>query len=501
MGNKFVSYFKKGGEYHYSAKEIVLSFQHMFAMLGATILVPILTNMSIPMALISAGLGTIAFYLIGQKKVPVFLGSSFAFLPALISIVGSDKVKYSTEWQNAMAIASICIILAACVYIILSFVIKKVGVEKVKKLFPPVVIGPVIIIIGMILAPKMFWNNIIGNYDVVNGWGAFGGTTAVAWKQWTAAAVTAITIILTSALAKPKSFWKVVPVLVGFIVGYVYGATIGLVSYKNAFSVDRIIIFQNLGKEFSFYKGYANISGAAFLNGFLAVVPIALVTFMEHLGDISANSVICHKDFMVDPGLNRTIMGDGVGTMIAGILGGPPNTTYGENTAVLAITQNFSTKNILLAAIFAVVFGVFSIFGDFLSTIPSAVIGGASIVLFGMISASGLRALVDGKVDFTNSRNMIIVSVILSIGLGLGAMSLAGDITDNNNLKIMAGSIEISPLALATVVGVVLNLVFPDKKKEDKEHDAPELVNVTIDEIKIEETNIINPSLEDKPEV
>ncbi len=501
MGSKFVSYFKKGGEYNYSVKDVVLSFQHMFAMLGATILVPILTNMSIPMALISAGLGTIAFYLIGQKKVPVFLGSSFAFLPALISIVGNGKVKYSTEWQDAMAVASICIVLAAAVYIILSFVIKKVGVEKVRKLFPPVVIGPVIIIIGMILAPKMFWNNIIFQYDAVIGLGAFGGTTAVAWKQWTAAAVTAITIILTSSLAKPKSFWKVVPVLVGFIVGYIYAAIIGLVSYKNAFSVDRIIIFQNLGKEFSFYKGYANISGAAFLNGFLAIVPIALVTFMEHLGDISANSVICQKDFMVDPGLNRTIMGDGVGTMIAGLLGGPPNTTYGENTAVLAITQNFSTKNILLAAIFAVTFGVFSIFGDFLGTIPSAVIGGASIVLFGMISASGLRALVDGKVDFTNSRNMIIVSVILSIGLGLGAMSLAGDITGNNNLKIMAGSVEISPLALATVVGVVLNLVFPDKAKGEKELASPELVNVTIEEVIIEKDKQTDTIIDEKPEV
>lgn len=454
MTKDFLSCFKKDGSYHYSPKEVVLAFQHMFAMLGATILVPILTNMSISMGLIAAGLGTIAFYFITQKKVPVFLGSSFAFLPALISIVGSDKVKYSIEWQNAMAVASLCLVLAGVVYIVFSFVIKKVGVEKVKKLFPPVVIGPVIIIIGMILAPKMFWNNIIINYEL------FGGK---AWQQWTTAGVTALSIILTSAFAKPKSFLKVIPVLVGFVVGYIYAAIIGLVSYKNAFSVERIIIFQNIGKELSFYKGYANMTGASFLNGFLAIVPIAIVTFMEHLGDISANSVICRKDFMLDPGLNRTIMGDGVGTMIAGLIGGPSNTTYGENTAVLAITQNYSPKNIFLAAILAVIFGIFSIFGDFLSTIPSAVIGGASIVLFGMISASGLRALVDGKVDFTNSRNMIIVSVVLSIGLGLGAMSLAGDITGNANLKIMIGKIEISPLALATLAGIILNLVFPEK--------------------------------------
>ena len=299
MAKDFLSCFKKDGSYHYSPKEIVLAFQHMFAMLGATILVPILTNMSISMGLIAAGLGTIAFYFITQKKVPVFLGSSFAFLPALISIVGSGKVKYSVEWQDAMAVASLCLILAGAVYIGFSFIIKKVGVEKVKKLFPPVVIGPVIIIIGMILAPKMFWNNIIINYEL------FGGK---AWQQWTTAGVTALSIILTSAFAKPKSFFKGYPSAYRFCCRVYLCRVIGLVSYKNASSVDRIIIFQNIGKELSFTK-LRKYDGRFLFERLLAIVPIAIVTFMEHLGDISANSVICRKDFMVDPGLHRTVMG------------------------------------------------------------------------------------------------------------------------------------------------------------------------------------------------
>lgn len=471
MGKKKINFYK------YSAKEVFISFQHMFAMLGATILVPILTNMSIPMALISAGLGTIAFHFISKRKVPVFLGSSFAFLPALISIVAGSGEKYSTEWQNSMAVAVLCIVLAGLVYVGIAGIIKLVGAEKVKKFFPPVVIGPVIIIIGMILAPKMFWNNILFNYLKLG---------SVSWKEWSAAIVTALTILLISAFSKPKSFLKVIPVLLGFVVGYIYSAIIGLLNFEGAFSADRIIIFQNIGKEFSFYKGFANITGTSFLTGFLAVVPVAIVTFMEHLGDISANSYICGQDFMVDPGLNRTILGDGVGTIISGLLGGPPNTTYGENTAVLAITKNYEPKNVFLAGVLAVIFGVFSVFGDLLATIPSAVIGGASIVLFGMISASGLRVLVDAKVDFTDTRNMMIVSVILATGLGLGALSLAGDIigglgleyiqvggqviqiADSSKLKIMAGSVEISPLAIATVLGILLNIIYPTEENVEK---------------------------------
>ncbi|HPJ75636.1 MAG TPA: solute carrier family 23 protein [Clostridia bacterium] len=438
----------------FTLKTAVLSFQHMFAMFGATVLVPILAGMSISVALLSAGIGTIAFYFITKKKVPVFLGSSFAFLPALIaSMAGAGDIGSAT-WNVAMGKTSVAIMMAGLVYVIFSLLLKKIGVERIRKLFPPIVVGPVIIVIGMILAPKMFYNNIIGQ-SIWNN--------IPAWKEWTAAGITALTILVVSAVAKPKSFFKVIPILMGFVVGYIYSLIIGLVDYSTV-DWSQIIIFQDLGKTFSFYKNLSFDLGVI-----LSVVPIAIVTFMEHLGDISANSTVCNKDFMVDPGINRTVMGDGVATFIAGALGGPLNTTYGENTAVLAITKNYNPRNIFYAAVMAVIFGSITIFGTAVSTIPSAVIGGASIVLFGMISAAGLRALVDGKVDFSDTKNILVVSVILSVGLGLGAMSLAGDVTGDTAYKLMIGAVEISPLAVATLIGIILNLVIPADKKDKAE--------------------------------
>lgn len=446
-------------------KDAFLSFQHMFAMFGATVLVPILANMSISVALLSAGIGTICFYFITNKKVPVFLGSSFAFLPALISLMAGSGEIGSETWNKAMGRTSVAIICAGAVYVAFSFIIKKIGVTKIKKLFPPIVVGPVIILIGMTLAPKTFWNNIIGQAIWNN---------IPAWKEWTAAGITALTIVMVNVLAKPKSFLKVIPILAGFTVGYVYSLCIGLIDYS-LYDWSQIVIFQNLGKTFGFYSEMTFDWSAI-----VAVVPIALVTFMEHLGDIAANSTICGKDFMVDPGIHKTVMGDGVATMIAGALGGPANTTYGENTAVLAITKNYNPRNIFMAACMAVFFGCFTIFGTAISTIPSAVIGGASIILFGMIAASGLRALVDNRVDFSNTKNLMVVSIILSIGLGLGAMSLAGDIVGNNALKVMIGTVEISPIAIATVIGVVLNLIIPTTD-DGSDETTPMLASSAID--------------------
>jgi uracil permease len=458
-------------------RTLVMSFQHMFAMLGATMLVPLLSGMSIPVALLSAGFGTIIFYFVTQRKVPVFLGSSFAFLPALITIVGGGAFAIgSPEWNQRMACVMISIIGAGIVYIIFSLIIKAVGVKRIKKLFPPIVVGPVIIIIGMILAPKMFWNNIIGNYDTTLGWGY-----SAAWQQWTAAAVTALSIVLINALAKPKSFLKVIPILLGFIIGYIYSAIIGLVNIN--FSGD-IVVFQQAKQVWGFWgsEGLGNIDAGMLVSAILMVVPLAVVTFMEHLGDISANSTVCGKDFMVDPGLHRTVLGDGLATAFAGLVGGPANTTYGENTAVLSITKNYNPKNIFIAAVMAVVLGIFVPFGEILQSIPSPVVGGASIVLFGMISANGLRALVDGKVDFGDTKNILVVSITLAIGLGLGAMSLAGDITGHSALKIMIGSVELSPLAIATVAAILLNLIIPNSKKQNVgvESDAQETLSSTV---------------------
>ncbi|MDD3099654.1 MAG: solute carrier family 23 protein, partial [Bacilli bacterium] len=215
------------------------------------------------------------------------------------------------------------------------------------------------------------------------------------------------------------------------------------------------------GQTFGFYK-YLRLD----LNAVLLISPIAFVAFMEHIGDINASSAVCGKDFTVDPGINRTVLGDGLATVSAAFLGAPPKTTYGENTAVLAITQNYDPFNLFLAAIFATVLGFFTIFGNLTLTIPAPVIGGASIVLFGMISASGLKTLISSRINMNNTKNMIIVSVIMSLGLGLAALSLVGDITGDNIYKIVIGSVEISPLAISALVGVILNLVLPDRQKE-----------------------------------
>lgn len=455
----------KSKKFPYTGKDVVLSLQHMFAMLGATVTVPIVTGMSIPLALMSAGIGTIIFYFLTSKKVPVFLGSSFAFMPGLITIFAQKSYEINTRGLAAM----IALFTAGLVYVVLSMVIKAVGVQKVKKLFPPIVVGPVIIIIGMNLAGSIFWNDIVANYAIYG---------SVAWKEWTTAILTAVVIIAVNAFAKPKSFLKVIPILLGFVVGYIYGMCIGLVDFSKMFSGD-FIIFQQAKSIWGFWGAWGSLDGALIGTAMLSIVPIALVTFMEHLGDISANSTVCGKDFMVDPGLHRTVLGDGVATMTSALLGGPANTTYGENTAVLAITGNYNTKNVFLAAIFAVILGLLVPFGEIVKAIPASVVGGACIVLFGMISANGLRALVDGKVDFGNSKNMIVVSVTLSVGLGLGALSLGGSIVsamskyviNGNAIKVGfgvngGGFVEISALAISTLLAVLLNLIIPNSKEE-----------------------------------
>ncbi|MDI9511308.1 MAG: solute carrier family 23 protein [Bacillota bacterium] len=277
--------------------------------------------------------------------------------------------------------------------------------------------------------------------------------------------MTLITIIGISAFAKPKSFFKAAPTLLGFFVGYIYAAIIGLVDFSSLQNAD-IIVFQSIGDKLGFYR-YLRFDWSAII----MMVPLAFVTLMEHIGDISANSTVCGKDFFVDPGINRTLAGDGVAIMAASLLGGPPQTTYGENTAILVITENYEPKNIFYAAVLAIFFGVFSIFGSVISTIPSEVIGGASIILFGMISASGLRMVIEHKADIGQTKDLLVVSITLAVGLGLGALSVASDILaqvgtdfDATLLKIMIGNIELSPLAVATFVAVFLNLVIPEPK-------------------------------------
>lgn len=432
-----------------------LSFQHMFAMLGATVVVPILAGLSISITLITAGIGTVIFYFTTKRKVPVFLGSSFAYLPALIAIIGGTTIG-TVEWQQAMGGLVVAIFFTGVMYLIFSLVVRLIGVEKVRKIFPPRVVGPIIIVLGMLLVPSILWNNIIANYAI---------GTSFAWKEWTTALVTLLSIIVISSFAKQKSFFKAAPILLGFLIGYLYALAVGLVDFSPLKGSD-IVVFQSLDKTLGFYK-YLHFDWQAII----MMVPLAFVTLMEHIGDISANSTVCDQDFFVDPGIDRTLAGDGFAIMAASLLGGPPQTTYGENTAILVITENYDPKNVFYAALLAIFFGVFSIFGTVISTIPGAVIGGASIILFGMISASGLRMLIENQADIGKTKDLIVVSVTLAVGLGFGALSVAADIigsiaptVDASFLKIMIGQVQISPLAIATVVAVLLNVIIPEPK-------------------------------------
>ena len=446
----------------YSAKDAVLSLQHMFAMLGATITVPIVAGMSIPLALISAGIGTIIFYFLTKRRVPVFLGSSFAFLPPLTAMLSGAGYTLGDEGYDPRALAvMLALVCAGLVYVLLSVIIKLVGVQKIRKFFPPIVVGPVIIVIGMNLAGTAFSSNIFGS-------------TAAPWQAWTAAIITAGTIVLVNALAKPKSFFKVVPILMGFVVGYIYSVILSvcpttegyqpLIHFDTMFTGD-VIIFQQAAEVWGFWGAWGDLDGGLVATAMISIVPLAIVTFMEHLGDISANSIVCGKDFMTDPGLNRTVLGDGVATIASALLGGPANTTYGENTAVLAITKNYEPRNIFLAAVYAVVLGLFVPFGEILGSLPGPVVGGASFVLYGMIAANGLRALVDGRVNFSDSKNMMVVSITLAVGLGLNAASMAGH-------SVAIGDVTISPLAIATLLAIILNIVIPNSKTPTEEEES-----------------------------
>ena len=466
----------------FSGKDVVLSFQHMFAMLGSTILVPMLCGLSVPLTLMCAGIGTLIFYFVTKRKVPVFLGSSFALLPCLIAIMtwptetgaAPDLTIGSADYNQRAAVVMICVMIVGIISMIFSLLVKLIGPEKIKKLLPPVVTGPIIMLIGLTMITKMFYNNLFGQYVGVDG-----GPDA--WKVWTSAGITLITIVAINAFAKPKSFLKIIPVLIGFIVGYIYSLIISIpgipgtplidfADFTNGtlFGADKIIIFQQADKIWGYFgpEGLGNIDVDMLVSGILMAAPMALVTFMEHIGDISANSTICNKDFMTDPGLHRTVLGDALSTTVSGLLGGPDITTYGENSAVLAITKNFSTRNIALAAVFAIIMGVFTPIGNLFETIPQPVVGGASIILFGMIAGNGLRSLVDAKVDMSNTKNLLIVSITLGVGLGVSGLSLIGDVTGNAAFKIMIGDVEISALAIATILAIILNLIIPSTKEE-----------------------------------
>ena len=412
------------------AKWIILAIQHVFAMFGATILVPILVNsaagetvLTIPVALVTSGIGTLIYILCTKGKSPVYLGSSFAFIAPIAA----------AYLKGGVSGAMTGIMVVGLIYIIVAIVIKLIGKNWIDKLLPPVVIGPMIMIIGLGLAPSAV-SQI--------------GLTSGAELDWKILLVAVVSFLVTAiVMTRAKGFLKVIPFLVGIISGYVLSIILGMIDFTavaeaSFFSVPKFIIpFVNYAPNFS---------------ALITIAPIALVTLCEHIGDHTSLSNIIGKDLLKDPGLDRTILGDGIATFVAGVLGGPANTTYGENTSVVGMTKVASVWVIGLAAIIAIIIGFLGKFTALVSTIPNAVLGGVSLLLYGFIAVNGLKVLIKNQIDFEKTKNIVVASTMLVLGLGGASISIiSGDL-----------SITISGMSLAAIIGIILNLILPDEKEE-----------------------------------
>jgi len=418
-------------------KVIILGLQHMFAMFGATVLVPIITGLSVSTTLLCAGLGTLLFHFITKRKVPAFLGSSFAFLGGYAAIAPAEGAGGMTQAQ-LLPYACLGVACAGLLYFVLAGCIKAVGVTKVMKYFPPVVTGPIIIAIGLGLA-----GSAINNCQT----------------DWLVALVALAVVIIFNIWG--KGMMKIIPIILGVLASYIVAI------FRH--DVDFAPIKDAAWIGFPIHKAATVFGGVDFSNkslvisAIIAIVPIALATMMEHIGDISAISATTGENYIKDPGLHRTLMGDGLATTLASLFGGPANTTYGENTGVLVLTKVYDPMVIRLAACFAAFLSFCPKFAAVIETIPAATIGGISFVLYGMISAAGVRNIVDSRVDFTNNRNLIVAAVILVTSLGLtgGATFAIGSVT-----------ITLSALAVASLAGIILNAVLPGKDF-DFEEDSP----------------------------
>ncbi len=426
-----------------TGKEYLLGVQHLFAMFGATVLVPILTGFSPAVALFTAGIGTLIFHVCTGFKVPVFVGSSFAFIGAVAAAVASKGIPYA---QGGIMVSGL-------IYLIFAAVAYSAGPDKIKKFFPPEVTGPIIIVIGIGLSG-------VAINDCLGGASLAGGINMTAGTNLLIAGFTLAVVIVCMLFA--KGFFKLVPILIGIAAGYIFCM---ILSSAGLFSMDFKTIADANWINIPFVSTFTNSHGqtCTFLSMpkfdigiILSIAPIALVTFMEHIGDITTNGAVVGKDFFKNPGLHRTLMGDGLATFVAGCLGGPANTTYSENTGVLATTKNYNPQILRLAAVFAIILGLFGKFGAILQTIPGPVKGGVELMLFGMISSIGIRTLAESNLDFTHSRNLAIVALILTTGLGIGAIG---------GIPVIIGStmINISGLFVATVLGVTLNVILPKK--------------------------------------
>ena len=409
-----------------AGKLALLGIQHVFAMFGATVLVPMLTGMSPAVALFCAGVGTWIFHLCTGRKVPTFLGSSFAFIAAIqgAAQICSDNAEIGTDaYLAALPYATGGIIVAGALYLVLALLVRLVGAERVRSFFPPIVTGPVVTIIGLMLAPSAI-NNITTQIGTVN-----------VGLNWLVAAVAIAAIFVTSLFA--KGLFKLVPILIGIVVGYVAAICCGMVDFTTIAQAPWLDLPPFFLPKFD-------------MRAIGLVAPIAIVTFVEHIGDVTASSAVVGKDFIKDPGLHRTLMGDGLATMFAGLVGGPANTTYSENTGVLAATKNYNPLTLEIAACFAILISFLGKFAALITSMPGPVIGGVSIVLYGMIAAVGLRTLVENQVDFTKTRNLLIAAVMLVLGLGA-------------DKAITIGGVAISGVALAAILGIILNKILPEK--------------------------------------
>ena len=419
-------------------KMIVLGLQHMFAMFGATILVPILVQsyglpLNIQTTLFFAGIGTLFFHICAKMKVPAFLGSSFAFLGGFATMGSMTSGIYENmPAEEKLAYALGGVVIAGLVYLVLAAIIKAVGVKKVMRFLPPAVTGPIIICIGLSLAPSAVTN---------------------ASSNWLLALIALATIVIFNIWG--KGMFKIIPILMGVVISYIAAIIMNACGMTNA---DGSAILNFAGVASANWVGLPPFTLAKFdITAILVMAPIALATMMEHIGDMSAISATTEQPFMSDPGLHRTLIGDGLATSLSAMFGGPANTTYGENTGVLVLSNVHDPKVVRLAAVFAIVLGFIPKMAEVIGSMPSAIVGGVSFILYGMISAIGVRNIVENKVDFTNSRNLIIAAVILVCGLGF-----SGGLT----FTVAGTPITLTGLAIAAIAGVVLNAILPGNDYE-----------------------------------
>lgn len=423
---------------------IVLGLQHMFAMFGATVLVPALTGLSVSATLLFAGLGTLLFHLLAKGKVPAFLGSSFAFIAGYAAIAPNKE-------KELLPYACAGVACAGLLYLILAALMRGFGVKRVMRFFPPIVTGPVIIAIGITLSASAI-NNCAANW-------------------WIALIAIAVVIVCN---IWGKGMIKIIPIILGVLSSYVVAAIAGQVDFTKVRDAAWIgMPFQWSDTVFSLA---GNCDASLLIASIITIVPIALATMVEHIGDICAISSTVEENYIEDPGLHRTLLGDGLATTLASLFGAPANTTYGENTGVLALTKVFDPRVIRIAAYFAILFSFSPKFAALVSSMPTATIGGVSMVLYGMISAVGVRNVVENKVDFSKSRNVIIAALILVLAIGIN-FSTAGAVS----FQIADITINLSGLAVAAIVGILLNAILPGKDYEfGKDHEGDTSVNFKV---------------------